>query len=181
MGKKIQSNAPCKFATTLYIILLFWIAGTNRSSATNKNLTQILHLMVYQKTCQRREYFLYVFLCMVKKIKSKAPGKFATTIYIMLLFWISGTNRSSETINNYHTFCSLWTTKKHVTDANEFYTILCIQEYMSWIKIHRTVVDIWSLISGTICPSTIHKKFHIFIVVWFLKKHVTDAYEFYTF
>ena len=66
---------------------------------------------------------------MGKKIQSNAPCKFATTIYNISLFWIAGTNSPSATNENYHTFCVLWTTKKHVTDANISYTFFC-----AWLK-----------------------------------------------
>ena len=36
-------------------------------------------------------------------------------------------------------------------------------------------------ISGTVCPSANNQNSHIFCMLWFIKKHVTDANEIYTF
>ena len=43
--------------------------------------------------------------------------------------------------------------KKHVTDANEFYTFSWNYDYMSWNTVPGPFLQFWSLISWTICSS----------------------------
>ena len=67
--------------------------------------------------------------------------------FFFLLSIISGIICPSAANQNFHILCIIWCTKKHVTDANEFYTFLGNHDSISGNIVPRPFLQFWSLIS----------------------------------